>query len=156
MSCVLLGLALSFHSYLPNVHFGGGTLLLLTVFRMLGEDCDMIVWWRSHKTLVLLMCGSRSSLSPLSPITSALTHWQAVAKPRLNVLGSSLLTASSEVNSHREVPPVSRNSGCASLSWFIHFWDRVQFCKPVPSSDFAFVFGRSSCLRHEHWRLAQC
>lgn len=55
VSCVLLGLALSFHSYLPNVHFGGGTFVRLTenIFRMLSVACDMIVWWRSHKTLVL-------------------------------------------------------------------------------------------------------
>lgn len=53
VSCVLLGLALSFHSYLPDVHFGGGTLLRLKVFWTLSVGCDMNVWWRSHQTLVL-------------------------------------------------------------------------------------------------------
>lgn len=52
VTSVLLGLALRFCHYPHNVHFSGGTLFRLTVFRMLTADCDMIVWWRRHKALV--------------------------------------------------------------------------------------------------------
>lgn len=52
VTSVLSGLALSFCHYLHNVHFSGGTLFRLTVFRVRTADCDMIVWWRRHKALV--------------------------------------------------------------------------------------------------------
>lgn len=110
VSCVLSGLELSFHSYLPRVHFGGGTLLRLpalgcrvwAVTGLCGEATRPLYF-----TLNLWL--QNQSKSPLSPITAALPHPRAVAKSCLNVLGSFFLAALLEVNSHREVPPTSRN-----------------------------------------------
>lgn len=68
--------------------------------------------------------GSRISLNLFSPITAALPHPQAVAKPHLNVLR---FFACCLIRSKQS--PWS--SSCLQAlkdvlqSWFIHFWDRV-------------------------------